>query len=1149
MLSYKIGALCFVTGYFFRYSELNPNQWTPEDVVSQEHTTFNISDVSTIPTSKEAAMVGQTSHVCEPKVNDQQCCCSVQFIRPFQSSTLCQFSVDCQKILKSKQCGFEDVQCCEIQKTSSSISIKDFGRSLLESDRAEADFSDLCGECDSAPPLSKMVKRQSDFNLLVWPSEDPQASLAVIEDDPDVAENSIFYQGSFEPRISEVHHGQENDPLVSTMEKDFIFCKSNTEENTKHTFNDVCFENIPFIDNNVGSFEPLLPSAGYSMIRPFHFNAPKNIMTPSMSTSGRVYLACDSPDMTFKYCRSSVTPDNDNVIGANVHLTSEMKFSTFGPLPADLSQQSHEHDGQCPLTPDSFDSENQFNSFSNWIFNDPIQRMSSPESVMSISDYRAMSPDSPQAEKRFHKNVYSIWDDSQEPYLSFDQYNSPEFRTDLDENKSSFPPDAQTPVYIHSTVHDPKTKEELGLNELVDLPFQSTCPEQEEFSSNVVPNINSCVSAESNRPFSPMSQSSQCSFSFLELLLSEPIRTKLKSQYCDFYLLYSGENPPTSLVSPSDNTNYGQEKFSATNSFLQADVKKVDRMCWSTEPEESQITPQSLTQGNESSQSFINYWFSKSSPCHEASEPGSSINAMKEGHTRQNNNSLNFVKIAEPCESDISLVPESPNKFVIEDSERSQLTKPIVYNFVNRPSYNLTFLNDVKSIPNQNDSLNEGKQTSADRAKQTTVAVLESPVLSAARPLTYADVVRGVRSENHADAPQTQSSFCPKELVCADNDYSDNLFDHTRLESPQSVLTEFDLSDIEYSSYCLEDLFDNNRADTPDSFSSQIDISHAIVSVPNSPAGEFFSHGGNLSAESVKNKSNVFVDNVTTLTMCEKDSFSVHVSEQIQPKRIPVPGCHSFISHVYDPMYNGPWLDTQQQKHLVPSSFSSIFSHWSPDDFRGSDATPVSSDSTGNFSSFSQSDSGISRTETAETRSTGLLEHPFDGGCNKSPSVSEANLTSPDRLDRNDVNYLFSSCSSTEDRPPSPDSNASFGEFTALTPDSQIPSFDSQPYVYLTDSSSVHLKEDPSSHFDAYLSENRPDSPESLMFDSPKSYSNIACDDTQSFLDHWLAELKPSDPQNVESVGNLGEDVTEGSNSSDSTVQHKRVSAGPLGCM
>lgn len=208
---------------------------------------------------------------------------------------------------------------------------------------------------------------------------------------------------------------------------------------------------------------------------------------------------------------------------------------------------------------------------------------------------------------------------------------------------------------------------------------------------------------------------------------------------------------------------------------------------------------------------------------------------------------------------------------------------------------------------------------------------------------------------------------------------------------------------------------------------------------------------------------------------------------------------------------------------------------------------PLGTDFIGNLSPTSQSDSGISRSETAETLSTGPSQHAIDSKYNERLSVSESNLPSPDGLDPSD--YTFS-CSSAEERSPSPESHASFDEFTALTPDSQIPMFDNQLFEYIDsmDSRSVSLKIDTSSLLDVF-NEDRPDSPESLVFDFPESYSDIPSDDAQSFVDHWLFELKPSDPQVAESVGNFIEDITEETHNLYNRVKQKTDRTGLMGCM
>lgn len=60
--------------------------------------------------------------------------------------------------------------------------------------------------------------------------------------------------------------------------------------------------------------------------------------------------------------------------------------------------------------------------------------------------------------------------------------------------------------------------------------------------------------------YRPESQNSQCSFSFLDLALSEPIRAKLMSQFCDYYLEYGKEILSPVIVSSPDYTDYITKK-------------------------------------------------------------------------------------------------------------------------------------------------------------------------------------------------------------------------------------------------------------------------------------------------------------------------------------------------------------------------------------------------------------------------------------------------------------------------------------------------------------------------------------------------------------------------------------------------------------
>lgn len=437
---------CDQTSNLFCCSELNPNLWTSEDVITQEPPTYNSDEqVSMLPTSKEAALGGQATLVYDPKVKNQKSCSRVEvhFIRPFQSSTQCQVSVDCSQTLPLKQNGCEDdkVQSHEILKFSPSISIKDFGLSLSESDQAETGFSELCDECTFTPQLGI---RNSDPSLLVLPSEDLQATLAITEDDKDVAQKSMFSQTCIDmgpPKSVKVLYGHRKVPQISGVEMGFIPFKSSKEENTKpQVYSDAYLENIPFIDND-DDFKSKIPTAKESMV---------TSLPCSMTTSGHVHMACDSADRYYSCC--SVSPDSENI--SHISKSKTASSSLFLPIPTHIIQQLSQQDVNLPstfmeyrpLTPDSWEFENQCGSLSlvserdiplseAWLLNDLIRAVSSPESVMSIGDYRAMSPDSPQAEKRVLPSFSSVLDDRWTLSPSSDQCSSPEVTTDLSNNK------------------------------------------------------------------------------------------------------------------------------------------------------------------------------------------------------------------------------------------------------------------------------------------------------------------------------------------------------------------------------------------------------------------------------------------------------------------------------------------------------------------------------------------------------------------------------------------------------------------------------------------------------------------------------------------------------------------------------------------
>ncbi|CAK6984793.1 ankyrin-3-like%2C partial, partial [Scomber scombrus] len=225
--------------------ELNPNLWTSEDVITQEPTSHDNLDeqVSTLPTSKEAAMRSQASQVYDSQENvkDQQGCHSteVHFLRAFQAGT--QVKDECCHTLLLKQFGYEDEQgqSSEIQKFPSSISIRDFSLSLSESDQAETHFSELCDNFSDTPQLGNKntvktnVRRIPEPYLLVLPPEDHKATLAMTEDDTDVDKKSRVSQRCIDEvtaQFVQVPHGHDIHQ-VPGVDSGFKSFKTSKEEN------------------------------------------------------------------------------------------------------------------------------------------------------------------------------------------------------------------------------------------------------------------------------------------------------------------------------------------------------------------------------------------------------------------------------------------------------------------------------------------------------------------------------------------------------------------------------------------------------------------------------------------------------------------------------------------------------------------------------------------------------------------------------------------------------------------------------------------------------------------------------------------------------------------------------------------------------
>ncbi|XP_008274255.1 ankyrin-2, partial [Stegastes partitus] len=284
--------------------ELNPNLWTSEDVIIQEPAIYDNSDeqVSTLRTSKEAALGRQATQVYDPRVKDQQVCCNVEahIVRSFQVGT--QVKAECSQTLSLKQCGCEDDQgqSPEIVKLHSSVYIRDFSLSLSESDKAETDFSELCDELSCTPQHCNtdagktIARRIYDPSLLALAPEDHHHTLALTEDDTGVAQKTRLSQ-TFTDEVPAqfyctVLYDHEQIPQISSVGTGFKPFMSSKEENTKpKVYSDGYPENMAFIDDNdIQSVEPIVAPATYSMVKPMKLS--KNILPYNLKSSGPAHM-------------------------------------------------------------------------------------------------------------------------------------------------------------------------------------------------------------------------------------------------------------------------------------------------------------------------------------------------------------------------------------------------------------------------------------------------------------------------------------------------------------------------------------------------------------------------------------------------------------------------------------------------------------------------------------------------------------------------------------------------------------------------------------------------------------------------------------------------------------------------------------------
>ncbi|XP_027872012.1 uncharacterized protein LOC114143854 isoform X2 [Xiphophorus couchianus] len=490
----------------------------------------------------------------------------------------------------------------EVMKAPLSISIRDFSLSLSESDKAESDFTKLPDEFNCTPLLGNTDVTRTSLRRLYEPVSQTMVTQSTLaQDDTDVAQKSRSSQK--EP--DDVLRSNYKIPHVSSLDSDVKAVKSCKNKNPK---DQVQMDDIPFIDeDDIKSSESVFSSVKNNMVKSDKKLEIQTIMPYNHQKSNCIHLTCDSTDRYTNLCPFPEYKDTD--IKSKTSHTPELNitplgfFSRIEPENDRITETSQSVVLDfCPFTPNYLVSEEQHDLFSPineadpfkadmWMTNTSVSRLSSPESVMSVSDYRAMSPDSPLGTKWFlPADFFNTWEGCRELSAMSDKcsstdinqiYNENTLHTQTSEDKQRICPEEFTMPVISASYFsesfeswnscrplssnsqaaklceavsdvshkrvERKTLSPVSLEfESDDTLIQFRLLDRKEFSPEL---LTSNQGAQTDcRPFSPESQSSQCSFSFLDLMFSEPTRSQLRSQYCDYFLHYSGENqtsPPT----------------------------------------------------------------------------------------------------------------------------------------------------------------------------------------------------------------------------------------------------------------------------------------------------------------------------------------------------------------------------------------------------------------------------------------------------------------------------------------------------------------------------------------------------------------------------------------------------------------------------
>lgn len=313
------------------------------------------------------------------------------------------------------------------------------------------------------------------------------------------------------------------------------------------------------------------------------------------------------------------------------------------------------------------------------------------------------------------------------------------------------------------------------------------------------------------RPFSPESETSQYSFSFLELFFSEPIRAQLMSQCCDYFLLYSG-GKPSSRNSANASSPFNErlgEKSTYTQSVEKAllftgDVHNRTHDKKSIHKEEKQksvlrsghchkdrlVSPEPLKK-KEIGQSFLDYWFSDLNQSSEYVQSPSKLENTLINIRQSSSEEKDSRCSCSGCKSEMKL-NETCHIF-------EQLPKPVVFELVKRPKYILEFPNKISKISN------------GEKLKNTANAQYNFTL--------FEDDMKKLRAQTHFQ----QLNFCPENNLKKREVSSYMTFGQAKNQHCNYYLHYFEgmavsptstLSAVEYPERSLEELFNKNRQDS-----------------------------------------------------------------------------------------------------------------------------------------------------------------------------------------------------------------------------------------------------------------------------------------------------------------------------------------------